>query len=58
MYDSFNNSIFPFFKSRRFRFKGISLRIQWCLKALLANWLNKILKIQLQCMKQIFYLFP
>ena len=42
----FNNSISPFFKSQRFEFKGISLCIQWCLKALFANWLCKILKIK------------
>ena len=33
----------PFLKSVRFDFKGKSLRIQWCLKALFANWLHKIL---------------
>ena len=46
MCNSFNNSISPFFKSQRFEFKGKSLRIQWCLMALLANWLYKILKIK------------
>ena len=48
MCNSFNNSIPPFFnyKSQRFEFKGISLHIKWCLKALFANWLNKILKIR------------
>ena len=46
MCNSVNNSISPFFRSQRFEFKGISLRIQWCLKALFANWLRKILKIK------------
>ena len=48
MCNSFNNSIPPFFnyKSQPFEFTGISLHIKWCLKALFANWLNKILKIR------------
>ena len=46
MCNSFNNSVSPFFKSQRFEFKGKSLRIQWCLMALFANWLYKILKIK------------
>ena len=46
MCNSFNNSISPFFKSQRFEFKGKSLRIQWFLMALFANWLHKILKIK------------
>ena len=46
MCNSFSNSISPFFKSQRFEFQSISLRIQQCLKALFANWLYKILKIK------------
>ena len=46
MCNSFNNSISPIFKTQRFEFKEISLRIQWCSKALIANWLYKILKIK------------
>ena len=49
--NSFNNSISSFLKSQSFDIKGKSLRIQWCLKALFANWLYKILIIK-SVMKQ------
>ena len=55
MCNSFNNSISPFLKSERFDFKGKSLRMQWCFKAL---FVTGFIKDKVLCGSKYFIRVP